>query len=262
MSHPVATLHKQTVALRAAIIACLAKPKPKPVHTLRTTARRIQAQLELIPLLTNAPKVAPESRRAMKAVKPIRQAAGEVRDLDVHADHLAELPQTTDSEALARVLSQKRDREAEKLQRILHKRQGKMLAAIDDLEAALVPAHNLQLSPARASQFARRWFADSTSHLNPRDPAQFHELRKAAKLARYIAEAANAPSPTARRFNRIQQATGEWHDWLTLTIFARKHLARSSPLLTILKQRCDHTHHTALMLASTIKPPRKTRSKA
>jgi CHAD domain-containing protein len=266
MSHAVATLHKQTVALRDAIISCLAKPKPKCVHNLRTTARRIQAQLELIPLLPDAPKITAQSKRALKAIKPIRQAAGKVRDLDVHLDHLADLPKTADPEALAKILDQKRDRQADKLQRILHKRQAKLLAALDLLEAALVPARTLPLSPAQAGNLARSWFASSTAHLNPTDPAQFHELRKAAKLARYIAEAANAPSPTARRFNRIQQTSGDWHDWLTLTTFAGKHLDPSSPLLSILKQRRDRSHETALHLIRTsiptLKPPRKTRAKS
>jgi CHAD domain-containing protein len=264
MAHPVADLRKQHTALRAALEACLAKPRPNPVHNLRTTTRRLQAQLVLIPLLPDSPKITRQSRRVLKAAKSIRQAAGKVRDLDVHADQLAELPQTADNKALAKSLAQKRDLQAVKLQRILHKRQPKLLATLDDLETALRPARNLALSPIQASRLARRWFADATSTLNPTDPAQLHKLRKAAKLARYIAEAAAGPtpSPTARHFNQIQQCAGEWHDWLTLTDFAHKHLDPSNPLLATLTQRRNRIHRTTLTLTRGLKPPREIRAKA
>lgn len=262
MSHPVSELRKQTLALRASLKDCLAKPRPNQVHNIRTATRRVEAELELFPLLGDAPTIASQSKRFLKAAKRIRQAAGKVRDLDVHTDRVAEFPKTADSKTLAKALTRKRKRESDKLQRTLHKHEHKLLAVLADLEAALLPARSLSLSGTQADQIARRWFDTSASHLDPEDPAQFHELRKAAKLARYIAETASPSSPTARHFNRIQQTTGDWHDWLTLTDFACKHLPPSSPLLTILKQHRDQAHRTALIAARSIKSPRKTRTAA
>lgn len=256
MSNPVADLRKRGIALRKALEASLRKPKPEPVHKLRTHIRRIEAQLKLISLLPSSPDIAEQSRHFLKAAKAIRQAAGNLRDVDVHTNQLAELPETTGSKTLIKALSRKRDRQANKLQRALRKHRVNLFVAMDDLEAALRPASGLTLSPTTANRLARHWFADATSTLNPTDPAQLHDLRKAAKLARYIAETTSSltPSPTARHFGQIQQTIGEWHDWLTLTDFALQHLSSSSPLIATLKQRRDHLHRKALIDARTPSP--------
>ncbi len=63
-----------------------------------------------------------------------------------------------------------------------------------------------------------------------------HQYRILSKRARYAAEFAE-PSPKAQQFiaevKRIQDALGDWHDWLTLTQTATEHLGevRESPLV-------------------------------
>ena len=250
MAHPVTHLREQGIALRAAIEDCLHKPKPQPVHTVRSTTRRLEALLELFPLLPHTPKIKKQSRLLRKATNPIRRAAGRVRDLDVHATHLEELPPTPDTAHLIKSLARKRHHQATRLHRTLAKHQPDLVAALDELEKALLPANEVQLSPTRASQIARTWFAHSIEKLSPQDPQQFHELRKAAKLARYIAEAGTEtgdnPSPTARHFNQIQQSSGEWHDWQTLSEQAHKHLKPTSTLIPTLERRRDEAHRAAL----------------
>jgi CHAD domain-containing protein len=257
MSNPVADLRKRGIALRKALEASLRKPRPEPVHKLRTHIRRIEAQLKLISLLPSSPDITAQSRRFLKTAKAIRQTAGNLRDVDVHINQLAELPEITSTKALTKALNRRRDRQADKLQRALHKHRTKLFSALDDLEVALRPARTLTLSPSAVNHLAFHWFDDATSTLNPADPAQLHDLRKAAKLARYMAEIASSstPSPTARHFSEIQQAIGDWHDWLTLTDFARQHLPLSSPLLATLKQRRDNLHRKALIAAHTPPPP-------
>lgn len=266
MSHPVADLRAQGIALRVAMEACVHNPKTKPVHNLRTTSRRIQAQLELLPLLlatAHAPKIKfkREAKAFLKSSRKIRQAAGVVRDLDVHADHLASLRSPIASARAARTLAKdlepKRHKAAAKLQQVLHKHHGRLLDALNDLEAALLPAAELELSPPQADHLAEHWFTRHTADLNPQRPADLHDLRKAAKLARYIAETGNppdvsrskkSPSPVARHFNQIQQTTGDWHDWLALTEVAAHHLKASSPLVPTLERRRDQAHLSALTL--------------
>ena len=281
MSHPVADLRAQGIALRAAMEACAHNPKTKPVHNLRTASRRIQAQLELLPLLLDVPhaphaprikiKFKRESKAFLKAARKIRHAAGIVRDLDVHADHLATLrspnPSAKAARTLAKDLEPKREKAAAKLQQTLHKHHSKLLDALNDLETALLPAAELELTPPQANHLAEHWFTRHTADLNPQKPADLHDLRKAAKLARYIAETAAPPSrskksasPVARHFNQIQQTTGDWHDWLALTEVAAHHLKASSPLVPTLERRRDQAHLSALtLIRPNGKPARKHR---
>ena len=249
---PQATLRKQSKSLRAALDAALQKPVPEHVHQLRISICRIEALLAVIPLLPKAPAIAAQSKRFLKAAKPIRRFAGKLRDLDVHATHLDKLSKAFDTRALAKALGRKRDRQAKRLREFLQKRQKKLVTALDELEAALYPARNLSITPIEADRLSRRWFADAAANLSPSKPVELHDLRKAAKLARYIAEAGSRSggSPTSRRFRRLQQSIGEWRDWLTFTDFARQYLPASSPVLTSLKQQRDHLRQDAVAVVS------------
>ena len=70
----------------------------------------------------------------------------------------------------------------------------------------------------------------------PVTEALLHQYRILSKRARYAAEFAES-STEAEQFiaglKRIQDALGDWHDWLTLTQTASEHLGevRESPLI-------------------------------
>ena len=70
----------------------------------------------------------------------------------------------------------------------------------------------------------------------PVTEALLHKYRILSKRARYAAEFAE-PSAKAQQFiagvKRIQDALGDWHDWLTLTQTTSEHLGevRESPLV-------------------------------
>jgi CHAD domain-containing protein len=68
------------------------------------------------------------------------------------------------------------------------------------------------------------------SWIDPNAPpteALLHQYRILSKRARYAAEFAE-PAAESKQFiagiKRIQDALGDWHDWLTLTQTAREHL--------------------------------------
>ena len=68
----------------AALEACRVRPRPKAVHQLRTTARRLEALLNAAKRRQRGnAKFGRKVDKALKALKPIRQAAGPVRDMDV-----------------------------------------------------------------------------------------------------------------------------------------------------------------------------------
>ena len=66
------------------------------------------------------------------------------------------------------------------------------------------------------------------------DEETLHELRKAAKQCRYMAESLPEGSPQAKklaqRFEYLQEAGGRWHDWLMLEAMSARVHGKKAPL--------------------------------
>ena len=89
---PIRKLRKQLKALSS-------NPRPEDVHSLRTQTRRLEATVAA--LIPNQNK---KSRRLLKAVTPVRKAAGKVRDMDVLIGDVLTLAETHGSERLVRLV--------------------------------------------------------------------------------------------------------------------------------------------------------------
>src|ERR1017187_7315792 len=85
-AHPIQVLRDATTSLDAAILLCLADPEKSAVHRLRTTTRRIEAQLALLSMLPGLPPHEDEQRKVLRLIKKLRRSAGKVRDIDVQRD--------------------------------------------------------------------------------------------------------------------------------------------------------------------------------
>jgi CHAD domain-containing protein len=245
--HPIQTLRQAVNALEAAILLCLVKPGKAAVHRLRTSTRRIEAQLELLTLLPQLPQHGKQARRAGRWLKRLRRAAGMVRDLDVQRELIQSEASAKptharpgrgtrkQSRALRRDLKHQREDAAGALLELLHKRQALFAVTFESLLDALAPATSFALTQAQLITLIRRWFRQAASAASdPHDPEQLHELRKRAKLARYLAEsapeAATAAQRMATRFGTLQQAGGSWHDWDMLARTASAQLGPSAEL--------------------------------
>ena len=250
---PVRTLREHTLALEEAMTVCLSKPRPRAVHKVRTEARRVEAQLELLSLLKKLPSYRSEAARALRLLKKIRRAAGRVRDLDVQRKllktHVLEKPEdplVEDTEQqqtplvaselaelveLRQIRKRRRKRATRKLLKLLDKRQKKVTAAFDALLTALEPVQNLQLPAAELLQLIDQRFR-GTHALIIRHPSSehLHSIRKAARVARYQAEIAPdsaAATRAAQRYEALQVAGGHWHDTLSLAADAATELGDS-----------------------------------
>jgi CHAD domain-containing protein len=86
-----------------------------------------------------------------------------------------------------------------------------------------------------------------------------HQYRILSKRARYAAEF-SGPSTEATQFiaglKRIQDALGDWHDWLTLTRTASERLGevRESPLVAELHNVTGAKFRHAVTVLSQIRP--------
>jgi CHAD domain-containing protein len=244
---PLKTLREQSTALEASILECLAKPTKRPVHKLRTSTRRIEAQLQLIAMFPEVPPHAKPAQKVLRALKKIRQAAGVVRDIDVQQDLVAETtPRKRSSQSAdavrkdARQLQQDlkgwRDTHADELVALLKQQKTDLPLDFKDLFDSLGDADSLAVSEADLTSRVRAWYRDNVPEPAPDldDIEHLHDIRKQAKLARYLAESAPASATKARRlatqFEDLQEAGGQWHDWLLLAEIAREHLGNSAEL--------------------------------
>jgi CHAD domain-containing protein len=231
------------------------RPHPEAVHDLRTITRRVEALLDA---LTTEP--GRNQRKLLRRLKRLRRRAGRVRDIDVQILALRTLKIGRDSgrkAQLARHLNDRRARRERKLKKALDP------STVRDLRSRLSRCERALLAPPPASKPA----AVSAASEAPAQPAQreevqpvslalkmfatvakqqgaftettLHRFRNRCKRVRYVAEMAG-DDPEAKRvvsqIKRMQDAIGDWHDWLTLTQTAQKLFAEpvDGPLLAAL----------------------------
>ena len=89
------------------------------------------------------------------------------------------------------------------------------------------------------------------------DRENLHDFRKAAKKARYVAESGEGHDPAsaaiADAIKRVQDAIGDWHDWLVLEEESREALRKDgAELQRALAARVEHYYHRALRIAATM----------
>ncbi len=251
-AHPVQQLREAVAALEASALLCLAKPEKIAVHRLRTSTRRVEAQLELLAMLPGLPSHELQARKAVRLLKQLRQAAGQVRDIDEQRDLVrdevaaskAEDTPSADRELLRegrrlrRVLKRNGEEAADRLLRLLHKQRARLPIVFRGLLDALAPAGPVALNEAELIALARDCYRNrrvpSQPDAAPQGPEELHQIRKRAKLARYLAESAPQHFLDAHRlaahYEALQQAGGEWHDWLILAEAAVVELGNSAML--------------------------------
>ena len=249
--YPVQALREQFTALEAAIELTLVKPRRKPVHDLRTGTRRIEAQLELLRLLAGKePRLAvvvESAGKVRKLLGAVRKAAGKVRDLDVQRDlvrdamdHDATKRMKADAKHLRETLKAERVEEAAELLRELEGHARKLGPKLEKLLRRLEPALEVSVSTGKLEKLVRGWYDVQTAGVGETHD-ELHGIRKAAKLARYMAESGGVAS--AQEFENVQQMGGAWHDSLTLRTVAHDELGKRSKLVAKFAQQEQATLH-------------------
>jgi CHAD domain-containing protein len=215
-AHPVQQLREVVASLEASVLLCLAKPGKVAVHRLRTSTRRVQAQLELLSMLPDLPPHGPQARKAVRLLKQFRQAAGQVRDIDVQRDlvrdevagsKVAPLPDPElgrEARRLRRMLKRNGKEAAERLLRLLHKQRARLPLAFQKLLDALVPAESIALSETELIALARDCYRNrrepSLQEEPPQDTAELHNNWRPS-LQRYSRLAENGTTgPSSKRW--------------------------------------------------------------
>ena len=136
-------------------------------------------------------------------------------------------------------------KQLKKLQPVLAEGQGTLFTTITRVSLGRPRAVRL------ADAVALEEFVRATNAMPLLHGENLHDFRKATKKARYVAEAgANGGSNVAKALKRIQDAIGEWHDWLCLGEEAEAALGQDAPELTAALQG-EIERHFASALKTT-----------
>lgn len=256
------------------------KPQAETVHQLRTVTRRVEVLLQAL-----NPDADRNQQRLVKKLERLRRRAGRVRDIDVQLDLLHRLEIGRDGrqkQHLTRVLADLRGQREKKLasvlqpgsRRVVLRRLGKAARKLNLFqEPAPRTGTEDAARPFDPVRTALREFTRIAREQGELREANLHAYRLETKQVRYVAEMAGKDQTAQRivaELKRMQDAIGEWHDWLVLTRRAEKALepARESPLMAALRnvtrakfrdalRVCTEARQDLLGMAPAKLPPRK-----
>lgn len=262
--------------LSAAVSKVLDDSKPKSVHRLRTTIRRIES------LVSYAnPDIGKKEERSLEKLTDLRKRAGKVRDFDVQKDLLGTLGNGStakDRKTLAQLLEKKREQRAKRLEAAVKKlHEAKFFVRLDRIaEHAADPqdGKNRPLAPLEEAKVQLAEMAKDFGAGQTMTPNRLHGARVALKRIRYMAELAEESAGQKefmRELKSAQDAIGDWHDWQELNERAEKRFSEraSCPLLREARTVLSARHSDAisamhklfsLTQAPARKPPRSAQT--
>lgn len=281
-------LREQAKRLEAALSVGVAQPTPKAVHELRSSTRRVEAQLELLKMIKGLPSYKRKAEKVYRRLEKLRRIAGKVRDCDVQDKILkddkhvmssaVEAPSDLKStqEELRNHIAQTRERNQRKLIAAIEQQLPKLTRDTEELLSALKPANDLKVHVDSLLDGVRRKM-ERTLRSRERGEEHLHELRKAAKRGRYQCESlpGSQAASMAKRLEELQDAGGAWHDLLDLATVCHKNLGAEHPLSRLLEHLRDERldsylsnlddfrskHIDSRTAASKRKPPQRAEAK-
>ena len=251
-ANPVEQLCEQAKRLEAALSVGVASPTAKAVHNLRSSTRRVEAQLELLAPIKGLPPYKAAAKKVHRRLEKLRRVAGKVRDCDVQdkllkdEDHAmssaVEAPSDLKSaqDKLRKRITRNRQRRERKLIATLEQQLPKLARDTEELLAAVKPAKDLEVPVSDLLATIERnmeRMLRSPEH----GEEHLHDLRKAAKRARYQCESLPGPEAATRanRLEALQDAGGAWHDLLDLATVCHKQFGAEHPLSRVLEHLRD-----------------------
>ena len=237
-------------------------PAPKAVHKLRTAARRVEAIAAIL-------AQAKESRRLLKAIEPVRKAAGGVRDTDVMMANAHKLSRYSAGDSLPRLIEQlqfARQHHAEDLARAMNRRGDAVREHLKNysrlVRTALAPAKGTGPAgglPGHAQEdihTAAQIVVRELGAWPPLDAGNIHEFRLKVKELRYILQLADDADPRLLdALANVQRRVGDWHDWHQLDEMAREilHPERDAALLERIALNARRRFERALAAANNLR---------
>jgi CHAD domain-containing protein len=231
-----------------------AKPSAKSVHGFRTGTRRLQILLGEL-----APKLDRNEKKLLKQLNRIRKRAGKLRDLDVQLGALRTLKVAREPRRKAHLINRLIEQRAGQEQKLRKAADGETVREIRKRLKRAAKHFNAQESKYKDPlTVANGMLQNFESAGAPVTEALLHQYRILTKRARYAAEFASASAEAASLITElklIQDALGDWHDWLTLRQNATADLGdpRESPLVAELHNVTGAKYRRAVAALATMR---------
>lgn len=232
------------------VLAALAQlrndPSSSSAHFFRTSERRLGAWMAAQELHPRG-----KQRKVLGFLDELRRRSGKLRDAEVLQERLKELASTSpDAEPIAAKLQRSAEKHRAKLQELLA---SDRVQAVEELLASWLAefSETVNRSSPELLEKAIEDYAAFVALRRELDEDSLHDYRLACKEFRYTAELAGE-MPEAKRmiehWKSVQDAIGEWHDWLVLEQVARK--AIKKPKRSELVQTIGAKAEEKLLLAA------------
>ena len=217
-------IRKTFTELGHALQCAAVDPRKKTVHHLRTNTRRLESFIQ-----NCLPRDA--EKKLQRKLKKLRQLAGEVRDVDVLTNLVADMQSVESARGRAFVTAKLDLMRAENEKVLLEQLSPRLLEKLNGM--LKVCERNLLASVAKGSErhdpldTALQQYVDLTRRLEPLGRHNLHEFRKACKQVRYLAELGAADTDKEKaveQLTKIQDSVGDWHDLLILDDIARRRI--------------------------------------
>ena len=206
--------------LRKALKQLPADPSSKEVHSLRTETRRLEAIVEALNLERKK-----KTRQLLKAMTPVRKAAGDVRDMDVLVGNVLALSHDHEDDSLVRLvehLGEKRVESARDLRHTVAAQQKvarRTLKEYSRLVGKQFPAKEHTLSSESPAPIE---LTTELSNWPALDEENIHPFRIKVKQLRYMLQLAdNADKQAIDALGKVKDEVGDWHDWQELARIAK-----------------------------------------
>ncbi len=186
-------------------------PCPKDVHSLRTQTRKLEATVHAL-----FPDGDKRAKKLLKAMKPVRKAAGKVRDMDVLIGKAFALRVEPGQECMVMLvehLAGLRKKQVERLNGAISKHRSAARKLLNKhverlTDEAAAENSGLDRIQGKATEL-EQWPKLHEDNL--------HEFRKQAKELRYMLQLnADRDQHGVDAFGRVKDTAGDWHDWLEL----------------------------------------------
>jgi CHAD domain-containing protein len=242
-------------------------PSAEDVHDVRTQTRRIEAIAGAFRLDSKK-----TGKTLLKDLKPIRKAAGDVRDMDVLTDFVASLHPRGDADCRVQLmehLARQRGKAAVKLAKKANanaKRTRTELKRCDKIAESGIEAANSRDAGEKDLQKNRRKSAESMasslqieqelSEWPKLNESNIHAFRLKVKQLRYVFELAeNGDSQLIEALGSVKDQIGLWHDWNELSGIAAKMLDHGAacPIRHQIQARTKQELEKALAVANRLR---------
>jgi CHAD domain-containing protein len=241
MELELANLQKPVRILRRSLKSLTRDPPMEAVHSLRIHARRVEAIAAAL-----MPGDSKLTRRLLKTIRPVRKAAGQVRDMDVLAGNARTLATNRRSRSVASLLdylSSKREESARELLDTVAGQRDDARRALKQFSRQIAKRFHQNKPGAITEATANGPGGDAAMRLIDElirwpefNAENLHAFRIKVKELRYLLQLAkDANHELVDLLGKVKEQIGDWHDWQQLAEIAEKALNPKRDLATLKK---------------------------